>query len=81
MRSYLSRVWLTAPIIGGQQNTILRAVMFAEFMVESFYSRARRIAGYVTVSATPLSDKMADQKTANVTARSIITHQLRAMNA
>jgi hypothetical protein len=49
--------------------------MFAEFMVESFYSRARRgnrrIAGYVTVSATPLSDKMADQKTANVTARSI----------
>jgi hypothetical protein len=53
--------------------TILRAVMFAEFMVESFYSRARRIAGYVTVSATPLSDKMADQKTANVTARSIAT--------
>jgi hypothetical protein len=60
---------------GRQVNTfqlnILRAVMFAEFMVESFYSRARRIAGYVTVSATPLSDKMADQKTANVTARSI----------
>jgi hypothetical protein len=56
-------------------RVILRAVMFAEFMVESFYSRARRgnrrIAGYVTVSATPLSDKMADQKTANVTARSI----------
>jgi ATP-dependent RNA helicase RhlB len=52
---------------------ILRAVMFAEFMVESFYSRARRIAGYVTVSATPLSDKMADQKTANVTARSILS--------
>jgi hypothetical protein len=49
--------------------------MFAEFMVESFYSRARRgnrrIAGYVTVFATPLLDKMADQKVANVTARSI----------
>jgi hypothetical protein len=50
--------------------------MFAEFMVESFYSRARRIAGYVTVSATPLSDKMADQKTANVTARSITIERL-----
>jgi hypothetical protein len=44
-------------------------------MVESFYSRARRenrrIASYVTVFATPLSDKMAGQKTANVTVRSI----------
>jgi hypothetical protein len=59
---------------------ILRAVMFAEFMVESFYSRARRIAGYVTVSATPLSDKMADQKTANVTARSIVrnVHEIKS---
>jgi hypothetical protein len=49
--------------------------MFAEFMVESFYSRARRknrrIAGYVTVFATPLLDKMTDQKAANVAARSI----------
>jgi hypothetical protein len=54
---------------------ILRAVTFAEFMVESLYSRARRengrIASYVTVFATPLSDKMADQKTANVAVRSI----------
>jgi hypothetical protein len=47
------------------------------FMIESIYSRARRgnrrIAGYVTVSATPLADKMAVQKTKNVTARSIST--------
>jgi hypothetical protein len=45
-------------------------------MVESFYSRARRgnrrIAGYVTVFATLLLNKMADQKTANMTAWSII---------
>jgi hypothetical protein len=48
-------------------------------MVESFYSRARReirrIAGYVTVSATPLLDKMADQKSAKVTARSFVPHK------
>jgi len=41
--------------------------MFTEFMIELFYSGAkpenRRIASYVTVFATPLSDKMADQKT------------------
>jgi len=46
--------------------------MFTEFMIELFYSRARRkkrrIAGYATVFATPLPDKMADQKTGNVTA-------------
>ncbi len=46
---------------------IIRAVMFAEFMIKSLYSRARRenrrIADYVTVFATPLSNKMADQKT------------------
>jgi hypothetical protein len=55
--------------------SILRAVTVAEFMVESFYSRARRenrrIAGYVTVSTTQLSDKMAEQKSAIVAARSI----------
>ena len=49
--------------------------MFVGFMVQSYYSRARpgnrRIAGYVTVSETPLSDKMADQKAANVTMRTI----------
>ena len=41
--------------------------MFTEFMIELFYSGAKpenmRIASYVTVFATPLSDKMADQKT------------------
>jgi len=49
--------------------------MFTEFMIELFYSRARRknrhIAGYVTVFATPLSDKMAAQKTGNLTAQYI----------
>ncbi len=49
--------------------------MFTEFMIELFYSRARcknrRIASYVTVFATQLSDKMADQKTENVTVQSI----------
>jgi len=52
----------THPVIA-----ILCAVMFTEFMIELFYSRAkrknRRIASYVTVFAMPLSDKMADQKT------------------
>jgi hypothetical protein len=42
---------------------ILRPVMFSGLIAESFYLRARRgnrlIVGYVTVSATPLSDKMA----------------------
>jgi len=56
-------------------NNILRAVMFAAFMARLFCSRARhenrRIASYVTVFATPLSDKKARQKTANVAARSI----------
>jgi|CXWL01.1.fsa_nt_gi hypothetical protein len=55
--------------------TILRAVTVAEFMVESFYSRARqgnrRISGYVTVSATQPTDKRAEQKSAIVAARSI----------
>jgi hypothetical protein len=46
--------------------------MFSEFMIESFYLIARRVAGYVTVYATPLSGKMAGQKTANATARSIL---------
>jgi len=53
--------------------------MFTEFMIELFYSRARLknmlIASYVTVFATQLSDKMADQKIVNVTARSIYTHK------
>ena len=55
---------------------MLRAVTVAEFMVESFYSGARRgnrrIAGYVTVSATQLSDKRAEQKSAIVAEQSII---------
>jgi|GEM_PF-3598100 len=57
--------------------SILRAVMFADFMARLFCSRARRenrrIASYVTVFATPLSDKIARQKAANVAARSIRT--------
>ena len=54
---------------------ILRAVMFSAFMAMLSCSRARRenrrIARYVTVFATPLSDKRARQKTENVAARSI----------
>jgi hypothetical protein len=38
--------------------------MFAEFMIEWIFSRARRanrrLAGYVTVFVTPLLDKMVD---------------------
>jgi hypothetical protein len=53
--------------------------MFAEFMVELFYSRARRgnrrIADYLTVFATPLLEKIADQKTANMAALSILKRQ------
>ena len=50
--------------------------MFTEFMIELFYSRARRknkrIASYATVFATPLSDKMADHKAENMTAPSMV---------
>jgi hypothetical protein len=49
--------------------------MFSEFMVELFYSRARRgnrcIVVYLTVCGTPLLDKAVDQNAANLTARRI----------
>ncbi|WP_341327896.1 efflux transporter outer membrane subunit [Methylotuvimicrobium sp. KM2] len=54
--------------------------MFADFMAMLFCSVARRenrrIASYVTVFATPLSDKRARQKAENVAARSIYARLL-----
>jgi hypothetical protein len=62
-------------ILTASEKDILRAVMFTELTIELFYSKARRgnrcISSHVTVFATQLSDKMADEKTENVTARSI----------
>jgi hypothetical protein len=55
--------------------------MFAEFVVETFYSKARCgnwcIAGYETVFVTPLLDKTADQKTANMPTRRIADYYLK----